>query len=104
MSTASGTKSKLRETLKQEDAALAQRSRRARTPAVAAKVAVKAAAPAAVSVEVPVSGPTWIGVDASGDQPLPEWMTGRYQREKGRPGVVPYAIINPIRVAPAEAR
>ena len=57
MSTATGTKSKLRETLKQEDAALAQRSRRARTPAVAAKVAVKAAAPAAVSVEVPVSAP-----------------------------------------------
>ena len=55
MSTATGTKSKLRETLKQEDAALAQRSRRARTPAVAAKVAVKAVAPAAVSVEVPVS-------------------------------------------------
>ena len=41
-----------------------------------------------------------LGVDASGEQPLPEWMTGSYQREKGRPGVVPYAIINPIRVAP----
>ena len=37
MSTASGTKSKLRETLKQEDAALAQRSRTVRTAATAAK-------------------------------------------------------------------
>ena len=53
MSTASGTKSKLRETLKQEDAALAQRSRTVRTAATAAKpeAAVAAAAPA----EAPVS-------------------------------------------------
>ncbi|MBP7442901.1 MAG: hypothetical protein KA798_07675, partial [Thauera sp.] len=53
MSTASGTKSKLRETLKQEDAALAQRSRTARTAVTAAKpeAAVAAAAPA----EAPVS-------------------------------------------------
>jgi hypothetical protein len=25
-------------------------------------------------------------------------MTGTYEQEKGRPGVVPYAIINPILV------
>ncbi len=56
-----------------------------------------------LTLEVPVTAATWIGVDASGEQPLPEWMTGSYQREKGRPGVVPYAIINPIRVAPAGA-
>ena len=57
MSTASGTKSKLRETLKQEDAALAQRSRSARTPVTQVKVEAKAAAPAAAPVEVPVSAP-----------------------------------------------
>ncbi|HTJ41552.1 MAG TPA: CehA/McbA family metallohydrolase [Kofleriaceae bacterium] len=39
---------------------------------------------------------TWIGVDAGGDTPLPVEMTGTYQLEKGRPGVTPYAIINPI--------
>ena len=57
MSTASGTKSKLRETLKQEDAALAQRSRTARTPAAGAKVGAKAAnaAAATAAVELPVS-------------------------------------------------
>ncbi len=52
-------------------------------------------------VKVPLDvGPTdtWIGVDAGGDQPLPVEMTGTYQLEKGRPGVVPYAIINPILV------
>jgi Arc/MetJ-type ribon-helix-helix transcriptional regulator len=55
MSTASGTKSKLRETLKQEDAALAQRSRTVRTAATAAKpeAAVAAAAPAAAPVSAP---------------------------------------------------
>jgi hypothetical protein len=41
---------------------------------------------------------TWIGVDAGGDDPLPVEMTGTYELEKGRPGVVPYAIINPILV------
>jgi hypothetical protein len=41
---------------------------------------------------------TWIGVDAGGDTPLPVEMTGTYQQEKGRPGVTPYAIINPILV------
>ena len=57
MSTATGTKSKLRETLKQEDAALAQRSRTVRTPAAAAKVGAKAAnaAAAPAAVELPVS-------------------------------------------------
>ena len=57
MSTATGTKSKLRETLKQEDAALAQRSRTVRTPAAAAKVGAKAAnaAAAPAAVELPVT-------------------------------------------------
>ncbi|MEZ4400125.1 MAG: CehA/McbA family metallohydrolase [Kofleriaceae bacterium] len=54
----------------------------------------------ALSIEVPVTAPTWIGVDAGGDRPLPLWMTGTYQVEKGRPGVVPFAIINPIRIVP----
>lgn len=52
MSTATGTKSKLRETLKQEDAALAQRGRTARTPAAAPRT--KVAAPAAPPVDAPV--------------------------------------------------
>ena len=29
-------------------------------------------------------------------------MTGTYQQEKGRPGVTPFAIINPIRVEAPE--
>ena len=41
---------------------------------------------------------TWIGVDAGGDQPLPVELTGTYQLEKGRDGVAPYALINPILV------
>ncbi|MBK9030801.1 MAG: CehA/McbA family metallohydrolase [Myxococcales bacterium] len=57
-----------------------------------------------LTLEVPITGPTWIGVDAGGDEPLPTWLTGTYQVEKHRPGVVPFAIINPIRVAlPAAA-
>jgi hypothetical protein len=56
-----------------------------------------------VTMEVDVPGPTWIGVDAGGDDPLPVEMTGTYQQEKGRPGVVPFAVINPIwiEVSPA---
>ena len=65
MSTASGTKSKLRASLKQEDAALAQRSRSARAPAARTKappaVAEAAApvvgAPAAAEVIAPVLPP-----------------------------------------------
>ncbi len=49
-----------------------------------------------VVVEVPTAAPTWIAVDADGDEPLPVEMTGTYQQEKGRPGVVPFAVINPI--------
>ena len=52
MSTATGTKSKLRETHKQEDAALAQRGHTARTPAAAPRT--KGAAPAAPPVDAPV--------------------------------------------------
>lgn len=55
MSTATGTKSKLRETLKQEDAALAQRSRTARAAVTAAKP--EAAVVAAAIAEAPVSAP-----------------------------------------------
>ena len=51
MSIASGTKSKLRASLKQEDAALAQRSRSARAPAATAK-----AAPAVAEAAAPVVG------------------------------------------------
>ena len=58
-----------------------------------------------VTVDVPVTAPTWIGVDAGGDEPLPIEMTGTYQVEKQRPGVVPYAIVNPIWIEDApEAR
>lgn len=53
-----------------------------------------------VTLEVEVAAPTWIGVDAGGAEPLPVWMTGTYHVEKGRPGVAPYAIVNPIEVAP----
>ncbi len=49
-----------------------------------------------VTMEVEVTAPTWIGVDAGGDEPLPVEMTGAYQQEKRRPGVVPFAIVNPI--------
>jgi len=50
--------------------------------------------------ELPVTAATWIAVDASGDEPLPVEMTGTYQQEKGRPGVVPFAVINPILLTP----
>ena len=52
------------------------------------------------SVDAAITAPTWIGVDAAGDEPLPVEMTGTYQIEKGRPGVVPFAVINPIWVSP----
>jgi hypothetical protein len=39
---------------------------------------------------------TWIGVDAGGLGTIPIEMTGTYQQEKGRPGVTPFAIVNPI--------
>jgi hypothetical protein len=48
---------------------------------------------------VPVGGAdTWLGVDASGSQPLPVELTGTYQIEKGRAGVTPHALINPVLV------
>ena len=53
-----------------------------------------------LTLTVPVTPPTWIGVDAGGDTPLPIELTGTYQLEKGRKGVTPFAIINPIRVEP----
>lgn len=53
-----------------------------------------------LTVTLPVTPPTWIGVDAGGDRPLPIELTGTYQLEKGRTGVTPFAIINPIRVEP----
>ncbi|HVV86666.1 MAG TPA: CehA/McbA family metallohydrolase, partial [Kofleriaceae bacterium] len=51
-----------------------------------------------LTLTVPVTPPTWIGVDAGGDTPLPVELTGTYQLEKGRAGVTPFAIINPVRV------
>ncbi|MBP6628223.1 MAG: PHP domain-containing protein [Kofleriaceae bacterium] len=42
------------------------------------------------------SADTWIGVDATGATPLPDAIAGSYQREKGRPGAMPAALINPI--------
>jgi hypothetical protein len=51
-----------------------------------------------LTLPLTVTPPTWIGVDAGGDEPLPVELTGTYQREKGRPGVTPFALINPIRV------
>lgn len=39
---------------------------------------------------------TWLGVDASGSQVLPVELTGTYQIEKGRAGVTPHALINPV--------
>lgn len=53
-----------------------------------------------LTITVPVTPPTWIGVDAGGDRPLPIELTGTYQVEKGRAGVTPFAVINPIRVEP----
>jgi hypothetical protein len=53
-----------------------------------------------VTLDVPVTAPTWLAVDAGGDDPLPVEMTGTYQQEKGRPGVVPFAVINPIWITP----
>lgn len=53
-----------------------------------------------LTLTVPVTPPTWIGVDAGGDRPLPIELTGTYQVEKGRTGVTPFALINPIRIEP----
>jgi len=49
-----------------------------------------------VVVEAEVPGSTWVGVEAGGDEPIAVEMTGTYQQEKGRPGVVPFAVVNPI--------
>lgn len=49
-----------------------------------------------VTLELAVTAPSWIGVDASGDEPLPGEMTGFYHQERGKVGVVPFAIINPV--------
>jgi hypothetical protein len=53
-----------------------------------------------LTLTVPVTPPTWIAVDAGGDTPLPIELTGTYQVEKGRTGVTPFAIINPVRIEP----
>jgi hypothetical protein len=51
------------------------------------------------SVEVGV-GPTdtWIGVDATGDEALPDVVSGPYLRRAGHGGLPPAALINPILV------
>lgn len=52
-----------------------------------------------LEVVVPVGGvDNWLGVDVSGETPLPVELTGTYQLEKMRPGAVPYAIISAILV------
>lgn len=53
---------------------------------------------AAWHLSVPVPADTWIGVDASGTTPLPPMVTGSYHIDRGRAGIVPFAIINPILV------
>lgn len=51
------------------------------------------------TVEVDLDGHDgWIGVDVGGDTPLPVELTGNVHVEAGRPGAVPFAIINPILV------
>jgi hypothetical protein len=41
---------------------------------------------------------TWIGVDAAGDDPLPWELPGEYLYGNGRGGMLPFAIISPIRI------
>ncbi|HJZ84119.1 MAG TPA: CehA/McbA family metallohydrolase [Polyangia bacterium] len=41
---------------------------------------------------------TWIGVDATGDDPLPEELVGDYLSSHGLGGMVPFALISPILV------
>lgn len=43
-----------------------------------------------------VEDDTWIGVDAAGDEPLPVELTGDYHQSRGRDGLLPFALINPI--------
>lgn len=50
------------------------------------------------------AGPSWIGVTADGDTPLPAELTGAYQQERfKRPGVTPFAIASPIEIVPEAA-
>jgi hypothetical protein len=41
---------------------------------------------------------TWIGVDAAGDEPIPWEMPGDYLYLHDRGGMLPFAIISPVRV------
>jgi hypothetical protein len=50
------------------------------------------------TVEVDLDADGWIGVDVGGDGPLPVELTGNVHVEAGRPGAVPFAIVNPILV------
>jgi hypothetical protein len=47
---------------------------------------------------LPIGADTWVGVDVGGDEPLPVEMTGDYHVARGRSGMLPFALINPIRV------
>lgn len=47
---------------------------------------------------VSVAGDTWIGVDAGGDEPLPLELTGDWVRSRGQIGVLPFALVSPVRV------
>jgi hypothetical protein len=41
---------------------------------------------------------TWIGVDAAGDEPIPWVLPGDYLSLHGRGGMLPFAIISPVRI------
>jgi hypothetical protein len=41
---------------------------------------------------------TWIGVDAAGDDPIPWEMPGEYLYANARGGMLPFAIISPVRI------
>lgn len=41
---------------------------------------------------------TWIGADASGDEVIPYEWTGDTMAYDGYPGLVPYALVNPVRI------
>jgi hypothetical protein len=68
-------------------------------PPVVREIAVPPGARWRGTVDVDLGGRDgWIGVDVGGDEPLPAELTGNVHQEAGRPGAVPFAIINPILV------
>ncbi|MCE9572271.1 MAG: CehA/McbA family metallohydrolase [Deltaproteobacteria bacterium] len=64
---------------------------------IARTIPITAQRETTISVPLEVgAADTWIGVDAGGEGTIPVEMTGTYQQEKGRPGVTPFAIANPV--------